>query len=311
MRKVNLFIVGAAKAGTTSIHNYLSQHKDIYMSPVKEPHFFSHDIRCDNFSTYYKKQSCFNINKYFRCKILKDVHSAYNITKLEDYMQLFREAKDERYLGEASVGYLYSKVAAEEIYNYNKNAKIIIVLRDPSERAFSHWKMDLRSDNVNRKSFQDAVIEDLNAEEKGWGRNHLYIELGKYHGQIERYIKLFPRNQILILFYDDLNNNFDTFMNRIYDFLNIETDKLLINKKHNKLFIPKYPKINRLIRKFKINTIVSMIFPKTFVNKVKKMMSIKKPLVMTEKEKDFSYQYFKKDIEMLQQLISYDLSSWK
>ena len=137
----NLFVVGAAKSGTTAIYNFLDQHPDIYMSPLKEPHFFCDDIRRENFSKQYKRRTRFNIDAYLSNKKLSKKHIAY-LNNITHYLELFREHSDEKYLGEVSNGYLFSTVAAQNIYNFNPNAKIIMILRDPCERAFSQWSRE-------------------------------------------------------------------------------------------------------------------------------------------------------------------------
>ena len=80
----------------------------------------------------------------------------------------YLESSNEKIIGEASPSYLYSEVAAKEIYNYNKNAKIIIILRNPIERLISHYKMDISSERQNEKNILRGVLEDYNKKSKGW-----------------------------------------------------------------------------------------------------------------------------------------------
>jgi len=155
----NFFIVGAVKAGTTLLYHYLSQHSNIYMCPIKEPHHFCTDIRCEDFSQDYRRQTCFDMEKYLNKSPLQMKHIAF-IESRKQYLDLFREMKSERMAGEVSTGYLFSHNAAKEIHKFNPNAKIIMVLRESVERAFPHWVMDLRGTDVYRKSFLDAIEVD-------------------------------------------------------------------------------------------------------------------------------------------------------
>ena len=125
----NFFIVGAAKAGTTSLAHYLDEHPQVYLSPIKEPNYFSrNDIHPEHFRKLLKERlALFNIKQYLSESELKSRHAAY-LTELEQYQDLFRDAKPNQILGEASVSYLWSQTAAKEIFNANSNAKIIIVL---------------------------------------------------------------------------------------------------------------------------------------------------------------------------------------
>ncbi|MBN2394957.1 MAG: sulfotransferase [Candidatus Atribacteria bacterium] len=89
----NFFLVGAAKAGTTSFYNYLNQHPEIYMCPIKEPHYFCKDIRCKDFGEYYKKNVHFDVKNYLNQPILEKKHISF-IEDQDEYLQLFREREN-------------------------------------------------------------------------------------------------------------------------------------------------------------------------------------------------------------------------
>ena len=129
MSKVNTFIVGAAKCATTSLYRYLANHPDVFMSTPKELNYFS--------ATELKNQEL-----YYNEKV---------ISNLGDYEEIFHnaDADGKKILGEASVSYLFYPSVPKKIFEYNKNAKIIIILRNPIERAFSHYLMDERLGYVN------------------------------------------------------------------------------------------------------------------------------------------------------------------
>ena len=192
MKKPNLFIVGAAKAGTTSIYKYLSEHPDIYMSPIKEPNFFGSDISWEDFRHDYKINTQLDFDKYFSKKKLIHKHIAF-IEDINLYMKLFRNGEDFKILGEASTSYLYSKLAAKEIYKFNPTAKIIIILRDPLERTISHYLMDYSSKKYKTKNILEDLKKDFYSSKKGYGITNLYIDLSLYSEQILRYIKIFPK----------------------------------------------------------------------------------------------------------------------
>lgn len=311
MKKPNFIIAGAAKAGTTSIYHYLNNHPDVYMSPIKEPHYFCKDIRCRNFSKSYQKRVCFDIKKYLDSTVLEKKHITY-VENLEDYCQLFREIKEEKIAGEASVGYLYSQVAAEKIYEFNSDMKIVIFLRNPVERAFSHWVMNLRGKDVCRSSFLDAVKEDQAREEKGWGKSRLYIELGLYYDQVKRYLDIFPREQVLILLYDDLCDDSSAFFKQLFEFLRIAPSSIDASQRYNKASIPKYPALNGAINKMKINKLATKFLPKDIKNRIKSALSDNKNLPkLTSRDRDNIQCYFDADIVLLEKLIDRNLSAWR
>lgn len=199
---IRLFIVGAVKAGTTSLHNYLSQHPDIYMSPVKEPHFFS-QVRPDP----------------------KWAHITTSISDPDAYEELFRGATTEKVIGEASPSYLWEPNTPARIRAYAPDAKIIIMLRAPIDRAYSHYLMDVRGGR-QQLPFDEAVKEDYTRESKGWGVSHLYVELGLYHEQVRRYLQHFGEEQVLIVFYEEFSGNTRATLRQVFEFLDVDTDVL-------------------------------------------------------------------------------------
>lgn len=307
MKKPNFFIVGAAKAGTTSLYHYLEQHSNIYMSPIKEPHYFCKDIRLANFDKNYRHRSYIDINKYLQQKKKQKLHAAY-IENKEHYLKLFELAQKERAVGEASVGYLYSEVAAKEIYNFNNRAKIIIILRNPIERAFSHWMMDLRGDDVCRESFLTAIKIDQAKKDKGWGKSHLYIELGLYYDQVKRYLDVFSKNQVNIFLFDDLKKNPDRFFHNLFVFLDVKPVKIDISKRYNQASIPRYPLVKKVIDKSQINKIV----PYGLKKELRKLFFKDYGLpVLTVDDKKQLGPIFDSDIAKLEKLIEKDLTMWK
>src|SRR5260370_31910017 len=157
------FIVGARKAGTTLLYWYLDQHPQVYMSPIKEPNFFAAEIRQENFDSE------------LRCGIARDSRGLREflagpmrekrpngiVVDWEDYLHLFANAGNESALGEASVCYLWSPTAPERIAGTIPEAKIIAMLRDPAERAFSQYLQGLGSSAI-RCSFRECVQRNLN-----------------------------------------------------------------------------------------------------------------------------------------------------
>src|SRR6478735_3161381 len=109
----NLFIVGAAKSGTTSLYHYLSQHKDIYMCQVKEPHFFS-VTKNKNYKAYEVPQK----DTIYHTRIIQNI---------ETYLSLFEGGVECKYKGEASPSYLYDKGSAKKIFDFNPDSRIIII----------------------------------------------------------------------------------------------------------------------------------------------------------------------------------------
>jgi len=133
MIKPNLFIVGAPKCGTTFLYHYLKKHPDIYFPEFKEPHFFGSDLIRRN--------------------------GAYDLS-LNQYYDLFKS--DKKIIGEASTFYIFSKNAAKEIYNFNSEAKIIIMLRDLVDLVYSLHSQFVFSGDEVIEDFKEALDLEKN-----------------------------------------------------------------------------------------------------------------------------------------------------
>lgn len=179
----NFFIVGAANSGTTSLYGYLKQHPDVFMPALKEPHYFA------QVSPAHEK-------RYLRT-IIRDEAA---------YLRLFRKAEGYQAIGEASPSYLWEANAPYRIRRAIPHAKIIILLRDPVERAFSHYLMDVR-EGLQDLPFLEALQEDWNQSKKGWSVSQLYVELGLYAEQVRRYLEVFGPERVLVLMFEEFTKS--------------------------------------------------------------------------------------------------------
>lgn len=195
----NFFIVGAAKSGTTSMYRYLEPHPDVYMPSFKEPHWFA------------------------RVEPSSDL-IVHSVTSEAEYLELFENWKGERAIGEASTSYLWDLAAPSRIQEEIPDAKIIVLLREPVSRAFSHYLMDVR-EGMEGRPFLRALQEDYASHEKGWGISHLYVELGMYCEQVSRYLERFGRENVLILFFEEVFADSDSTLRAVkhtLDFLAVD-----------------------------------------------------------------------------------------
>lgn len=148
------------------------------MSTVKEPHWFS------------------------RVNPSPDLEM-YTVASEAEYLALFENWRGEKAVGEASPSYLWDDMAPDRIKESVPDAKIIILLREPVDRAFSHYLMDV-GDGIQDRPFLEALREDYASHEKGWGVSNLYVELGMYCRQVSRYLECFGPGNVLILFFEEV-----------------------------------------------------------------------------------------------------------
>lgn len=186
MKKPNFFIVGAPKCGTTALYTYLQQHPGIFLPEEKEPHFFGSDFQITN----------------------------RLIQTQEEYLALFTEAKDETRLGEASVWYLYSKNAPDEIKKFCPWAKIIIMLRNPVDMLYSLHSNLLHVGYEEVEDFKTA-LEVMEKRRQGRcipGAVNViqglsYRDVVKYTQNVQRYLDVFNQDNVHIILFDDFKKD--------------------------------------------------------------------------------------------------------
>lgn len=292
----NFIILGAAKSGTTALYHYLKQHPQIYLSPIKETEFFAFEGEELNFQGP------------------KDL-PRLSITTLEDYQAQFKDVGDETAIGEASPVYLYSSKAPERIHNYLPDAKLIVILRDPIERAYSQFLMFIRDGREPLQNFMQAVDEEDTRIAQNWAWGWHYLQLGLYHQQLKRYFERYPQEQIKIYLYEELKSNSAGVLKDIFDYLEVD-DTFIPNTsvKHNISGIPQNKLIQSwLYEKNIIKKIVKPFLPeklrKDIFIKLKKKQTLRKPELSSEVRQPL-LPFFQEDILRLQELIGKDLSGW-
>jgi len=207
----DFIVIGANKAGTTSVANYLNDCPQVGMSRIKEPMFFS----SINIKKSIDKHSATLANPYF----------ALN---LKEYSELFEHhnPKIVRLYGEASTSYLANpRISAPMIRSIVPDVKLIAILREPIDRVISAYKMTY-GNKIETRTLSEIIDEycknNLEYKIKNQHGVKQYIENGFYYQLLKIYFDYFPKEKILLLKYDDLKKDPRTFMNKIFHFLRIE-----------------------------------------------------------------------------------------
>ncbi|MEZ4874792.1 MAG: sulfotransferase [Flavobacteriaceae bacterium] len=225
-KKVNLFLVGAMKAGTTFYSELLEQHPQVYAPPIKEPHFFVDTLS----SRFYQPSKFFQLEKY----LLEDFPKPLHITKVEtlaQYQKVYSLASHQEFLLDASTCYLQAPEAAKLIHDYNPNAKILIIVRDPIKRAFSDYQMNLALGRIN-ESFEAVVEKEIALFDQHLLPWHSYLGMSFYNESIERYISLFKEN-VMVVSFEKLVGNPSEEINRVFSFLGLSHRKVATQLKKN------------------------------------------------------------------------------
>jgi len=191
----NFFIVGAPKAGTTSLHNYLNQHPKIFLPTIKEIHFFD----------------------------ISDSRQSEKIQKIregDNYNNLFQSLKNEIAVGESTSSYLADPLAPNYINKTVPNARIIISLRDPVERVYSHYLHRINLDD-SVESFTDFIKKhSINLKKELLAENVLHQSM--FYDQVMRYLDEFGKKNVKILIFEEWIKNIKETIEDLEKFLGVE-----------------------------------------------------------------------------------------
>lgn len=243
---IDFIVIGAQKAGTTVLDEYLRKHEWLSMGSKKELHFFDRD---HNFSEALMDYS--------------DYHARFQ-----------KELPSGVLRGEVTPGYLYKKECAKRIFNYNGNLKLIAILRNPIERAFSHWNMQYHR-GIECRDFSNCILgeEDyLNTLPHQKRKYYAYLDRGYYTKQIKNYLKYFDKSQMLFIKYEEYKNNQLDVLNIVFDFLEVPSENYSFN--HTSRHVGNYN------------------------------------YSMKPEDKKFLVSLFKNEIHQLEKLLNWDCSDW-
>ena len=221
----DFFIVGAPKCGTSAINHYLGQHPQIFMPKIKEPHYFSSDLIPPN---------------YIRDEQL--------------YLSLFRDVKDEMRIGEVSNTYLYSKVAARKIYQFNTSADIIMILRNPVHMMYSLFHQAIASGIEDITSFRMALYAEKERERSSSGCSitfRQYRDAARYYEQVKRYLNIFDRERVYIMIYEEFKSDNIGELQKLFQFLRVDEKFIPVINYSNLSRYPRSIFLAQFIRKVK------------------------------------------------------------
>ena len=300
MTMPNFFLIGAQKAGTTSLYSYLKQHPQVYMSPIKEPFFFDHEID--------------SRGEVVREKFGGPVTPHVKFADIREYRTLFRGVSGEKAIGEASVLYIYAPGTAERIKRYVPEAKLIALLRNPADRAYSAFLHAVRIGREPLTDFAQALREEDDRIWYNWHYQFHYRNRGLYYAQLKRYFEVFGREKVGVWLYEDLSNDPIGVVQSVLRFLGVnDTFTPDISRKHNPSRIPKSEFARFTIRLMNTTLpVVSKVSPPAsegFRQLVNSRILAESPPIDPEIRKQLREGY-RKDILKLQELIGRDLSVW-
>ena len=309
----NFFIAGAPKCGTTSFYDQLDRHPQIYMSPIKEPCYFASELRVENFSEELQPQlrrESETLREYLRGPMTSKRFGG-PVTEWEDYLLLFRNVRDETAIGEASVSYLWSQTAARNIAGRIPDAKILLLLRNPVDRAFSQYLQAVSSGLV-RRSFRQQIAAGMKSAPSKFGVLNPFLEFGAYSDQVKRFLDVFPRKHILIHIYEDMRSNPARAMAETLSFLGVDAE--WVPDGSARFMEPRVPRtiaVANILKKRGIWQQTAHLIPESLRPALRR--AVHRPrasLTVDPADRACLQNYYREDILTLEHLLNRDLHSW-
>ena len=305
MTMPNFLIIGAAKSGTTALYAYLKQHPQIYMSSLKEPHFFAFEAERPNFQGPGDQE----------------LYDYIGVSDIEAYRAQFRGVAKETAIGEASVYYLYLTTARDRIKHYVPDVKLIAILRDPAERAYSNFLHMIRDGKEPLSDFARALQAEEDRIQDNWGPLWHYKQVGFYYEQLKRYYEVFDPEQIRVYLYEDLNNDPASILRDAFTFLGVD-DAFApdVSVRHNVAGVPKNERLHALhgfiLRPHPVKALFKPFLPlrirrpilDRLLNTLRNQNLVKPPFPVEVRQQ--LTEAYREDVLKLQELIQRDLSKW-
>lgn len=270
----NFLVIGAPKAGTTSLYVYLRQHPDIFMPALKEPRFFAFEGTGNR--------------------------GKYPIQTWEEYVALFAEAGEATAIGEATPHYLIAPGTAERIHAALPGVRLVAALRDPVERSYSVYLMNLRNKNVGAGTgFLEALPRDHNLQQT-------------YHDRLQRYRALFPADQLRILLFEDLVRAPRATVQDLYAFLGVDAGFVPdVSRIANPGGLPRSQLVHAATLNPRLRAAARNLLPPGLTDRLRDLRSrnLRKPQLSAQ-ERETAIGFFREDILRTQDLIGRDLGAW-
>jgi len=280
----NFIIVGAPKSGTTSLYEYLKDVPGVYMSPLKEPNYF-------------------NTPKIFL---------GPRVVRIFDksvYLKLFEDVTNEKAIGEASTGYLRDPRSPKLIYEQIPDARIIMILRNPVERTFSHYLMHRRT-GVEKGSFHEVITKSIKTIKNGTEEFNKCIDPSLYSEQVKRYLETFGPNKVKILIFEEFIKNPKKIVKEVLDFLGLEGDPTdAIETTHNVYGVPRGKMGKFLLGSLTVKKLSLKLVPQSLRWKMRDKIALKKEEKPKLQDEDrlILESFFQDNVLKLKEMLGRDL----
>lgn len=304
----NFFLAGVAKAGTTSLHSYLNQHPQIFMSPIKEPWFFGMaDLLAPPYGDDVRDALTRARDWLQEYLAGPQDHDPWRyVMEWDDYVRLFRDVRDEPVVGEASTGYLWLPSAAPAIRAKLPESRFAFMLRDPADRLFTLYVLTLwREPGI---TFRDWFRKCLDTPT-------LYpsiVGAARYATHLGRFYELFPRERIRVCLYDDYRAAPGNVLRGLFTFLEVDPEFAVdLTRRQNETTVPRSRSLHAVRRRLFGDAPAPRWLPLSLRRALTRLYrGNRAATTMDPADRSMVIDYYRDEIVRTSALIERDLSAW-
>jgi hypothetical protein len=301
MIRPTFLVIGAAKSGTTALHEFLQRHPEVCLPRTKETNFFAFEGRKVDFRGPGDQVTL--------------AHSPLvrTVSTLQEYADAFDVKAVHRAIGEVCPLYLYSPEAPVNIRDHAPSARLIAMLRHPVDRAYSAFQMLVEHGREPLRDFREALEREPERMAANWEHAWHYASMSRYSEQLRRYYDRFDRSQILVLRYDEFEKRPDDTLRSIFEFIGVDSNvEIDTASRYNTSGIPRSEALFQFLRAPVVRRVARAIMPqqaRILVGGALHRLNTKRTGVPEEWRKELM-RLFHDDIVALQRRAGRDFSSW-
>jgi hypothetical protein len=291
-------VIGAARSGTTALYQHLAEHPRLFLTEPKEPHYFALAGTTPAFTGPGDRQT---INRLA-------------VTDRDAYAALYRPARSDQVRGEASVSTMYYPEAVRRVREEVPDARLICMLRDPADRAFSAYGFMRTRAFEPCASFEEALADEPRRIEAGWHHIWHYTAMSRYGEQLRHVLDVFPREQVLVLRHEDMVADVDAVLARVHGFLGVPVLPHTVEPDPHRSGEPRSRFLSRVVSTHHpLKKVVSPLLPVALRRRLRRAV-VRRNVVRSsygEETRRALVDTFRADVELLEQLTGLDLAAWR
>lgn len=299
-------LIGVPKSGSTTLADWLQAHPGVAMARIKEPNFYAAELNPKSFSEAFLRVSPDAGPSYWaQPDPLPQRHQAF-VRRLEDYVRLWPDAAPGALRMEASTSYFWSVSAARELPLANPGVTAILVLRNPVDRAFSHYRMARKYGLVTGR-FLDELAADA-ARPAVWGQSENFVALSRYSEAFRRWTA--SGISLKTFIYEESFNAPEAFWREIQNGLGLEEVPLPHAEKVHAAHDVRWPRLVRYAQHHPMGRWLKDRLPTGLQKRAKAVSAAAEPLRLSAAERNSAWNYFADDVAELEGLLGRNLSLW-